>query len=143
MRHLTKTFLICCLGLLLTGCGSEYGSTVSGTVTLDGEPLPADVIGTVVFIPKQGGPPATGRITDGSQYVISTGRGKGLFPGEYSVTIGANEPSGVSRGPNGGPPPSGKQLTPRRYRQMRTSGLVFTVEPGSNNIDIDLTSDEA
>ncbi len=143
MRHQTINLFIGSLVLVLSGCGSEFGATVSGSITLDGESLPQDAIGTVVFFPQKGGPPATGRILDGSQYTLTTGRGKGLFPGEYSVTVGANEPSGVTRGENGGPPPAGKQITPRRYRQSRTSGLVYTVEPGSNNIDIELSSNEA
>lgn len=143
MRHQTISLLIGSLILVLSGCGSEFGSTVHGNITLDGEALPQDAIGTVVFFPKKGGPPATGRIVDGSQYTLTTGRGKGLFPGDYSVTIGANESTGITRGKNGGPPPGGKQITPSRYRQSRTSGLVYTIEPGSNSIDIELSSDDA
>ena len=127
--------------VLQTGCGGKHGATVNGTVLLDGEPLPEDVVGTVAFFPTAGGPPATGKINDDSRYELSTGMDRSLPPGNYTVTIGANERPASARGPNGGPPPAGKAITPPRYRRSKTSGLEFTVQRGGNTIDLELSSD--
>ena len=140
MRFHLAGAAVALLTITLAGCGGKHGAKVSGTVSLDGEPLPTGCVGTVAFIPTGGGPPATGMIDDSSGYRLSTGRDKTLPPGDYNVTVGANEAPSVASGPNGGPPPPGKPVTPARYRQARTSGLNFTVESGSNTIDIELTS---
>ncbi len=122
------------------GCGNYHGASVEGEVTLDGQPISDSAVGTVAFFPDAGGPPATGRIVYGSRYELSTGREDSLIPGEYSVTVGINEAPSSLTGKNGAPPPPGKPITPSRYRQKRTSGLQFTVEPGSNTIDLELQS---
>ena len=53
----SRTALLALLTYILAvaGCGSPYDSSVSGTVTLDGQPL---TIGTVTFFPDQSGPVA-------------------------------------------------------------------------------------
>jgi hypothetical protein len=55
---------------LTVGCGGGKG-TVSGTVTLDGQPLP---VGNIAFIPSQG-PGASGRIEDGKYSVANVPTG--------------------------------------------------------------------
>ncbi len=64
---------------LAVGCGSRKG-TVSGTVTLDGQPL---AVGTIAFIPSQG-PGASAPIEDGKYSVERVPTGK------VSVTVDAN-----------------------------------------------------
>ncbi|MEX2309879.1 MAG: carboxypeptidase-like regulatory domain-containing protein [Pirellulales bacterium] len=120
----------------LVGCGGPYDSSVSGMVTLDGQAVPR---GTVSYQPKAGGPAAYARIENGS-YVMRTGREEGLPSGDYYVTVTANEPSAVARTEGGGPPPPGKPITPMWYRTKDTSGLSFMVEPGDNEIDLELKS---
>ncbi len=61
---------------LATGCGGGKG-TVSGTVTLDGQPLPA---GNIVFYPSKG-PGVSGVIQDGTYSV------KGVPTGQVTVTV--------------------------------------------------------
>lgn len=61
---------------LAVGCGGGKG-TVSGTVTLDGQPLP---VGNIAFLPSQG-PGASGRIEDGKYSV------KGVPAGQVTVTV--------------------------------------------------------
>ncbi len=126
-----------CTLMAVAGCGGPYDSTVSGVVKLDGNIVPR---GTVAYQPKAGGPAAYGLIQDDGTYVIRTGREEGLPSGDYYVTVTANEPPAVAQTASGGPPPSGKPITPPWYRTRNTSGLSFMVEPGNNEIDLELKS---
>ncbi len=121
----------------MMGCGSRAESTVSGVVTLDGVALDG---GQVVFVPVSGsgGQGATGQIQSGGSYAIQVGQLGGLPAGEYKVVVQLRAPS-VPSG-SGGPPAPGKLLTPDRYRQANTTDLQFVVEPGSNTINLELTS---
>ncbi len=119
------------------GCGGPYNSKVSGKVTLDSTTIPT---GTVSFMPVGGGPPAYARIDSSGNYTIRTGREEGLPAGDYLVSVVANEPPAIKETAKGGPPPPGKALTPPWYRSQETSGLKFTVAPGKNNIDLELSS---
>jgi hypothetical protein len=60
---------------LAVGCGGK--GKVSGTVTLDGQPLPA---GTITFVPSKG-PGAAGKIEDGKYSVT------GVPVGKMTVTV--------------------------------------------------------
>ena len=126
------------LGLFvaLAGCGGTYDSSARGTVSLDGKSLPR---GAVTFHPVSGGPAAYGMIGDDGHYSIQTGREEGLPAGEYAVSVSANEVS-AAQGTNGGPPPPGKSITPAWYRMKETSGLKFTVKPGKNEINLELST---
>ncbi|WP_425400753.1 carboxypeptidase-like regulatory domain-containing protein [Aeoliella sp.] len=140
MKHFTLrfSFAVTAIGLVATtGCGGKFDSTVQGKVTLDGEAVPQ---GTVSFLPTAGGPTAFARIDSSGTYEIRTGREAGLSPGDYLVAVVANEPAPVSQTADGGPPPPGKPITPPWYRSQETSGLKFTVTPGKNEINLDLTS---
>lgn len=123
--------------LTVVGCGGPYNASVSGNVTLDGSTVPT---GTVSFVSNDGGPPAYARIDSSGNYTLKTGRETGLPAGEYLVTVIANEPPAVAESERGGPPPPGKPITPPWYRSQETSGLKFSVEPGRNQIDLELTS---
>lgn len=113
-----------------TGC-SRYESSVSGKVTLDGEPLKS---GTVVFYPAAGsGAAAYGSVQADGSYTLDTGASGGLAAGEYVVTVVATT----------GPQPGflfGKMLTPERYGNVKTTDLKFTVKKGGNKIDLPLSS---
>ena len=121
----------------VAGCGGPYDAGVSGVVTLDGQNLTR---GTVSFNPVAGGPAAYARIDEGGNYSLRTGRDEGLPSGEYQATVIATEPPPVQATAQGGPPPSGKPITPMWYRSKDTSGLSFTVVPGSNEINLELTT---
>jgi hypothetical protein len=120
------------------GCGGPYDASVSGLVSLDGSTITR---GTVTFASVDGGPTAYARIDSGGKFVVRTGREKGLPAGEYAVSVVANEAPAIKETAEGGPPPAGKPITPPWYRSQRTSGLRFMVETGSNEIDLELTSD--
>jgi hypothetical protein len=123
------------LGALTMGCGGVYDADVEGVVKLDGQPIPR---GTVSFSSEKGHT-AYGMVQSDGTYHLRTGREDGLPPGNYSVTVAANEAS-TTPGRDGGPPPVGKAITPDWYRDPATSGLTFDVQPGGNEINIDLTT---
>jgi hypothetical protein len=124
---------VCLIGIV--GCGGVYDSTVTGIVTLDGNPLPR---GTVAFNPENG-PPAYGQINSTGEYAVMTGREEGLPAGSYVVTVVSNE-APTELGKDGAPPPAGKPITPPWYRSKQTSGLNYSIEAGSNEINIELSS---
>lgn len=132
--------MVVCLGVLLAaGCG-ERRASVTGLVTLDGEPLAGskDVRALVQFCPTGGGRPATGSLDGSGRYRLAAGSQKTIKPGTYAVTISAtqiiypDDPDGT---------PSGRRISPRRYADAQESGWERKVEPGPNTFDFDLESD--
>lgn len=141
-RCLVPKRLVLSLGLVglanLVGCGGVYDSYVSGLVTLDGTPLPS---GTVAYIPDQAGPASYGVILNDGSYVVNTGREEGLPTGAYSVTVVSREGSIEDPSGRGLPPKAGKMITPPWYSNKRSSPLKIAVEPGSNQINLELSSE--
>lgn len=132
-----QSILVAASLLGIAGCGGPYDAAVNGVVTLAGNPLPR---GTVSFMPQTSGPPAYGQIESDGKYLLSTGRAEGLISGAYTVTVTSNEPHAQSQSDDGGPLPLGKPITPAWYADPATSGLVYTVESGDNEINIELKS---
>jgi hypothetical protein len=118
----------CCLAL--SACGSGEWGNVSGTVSVDGEPLKT---GTITFHPVAGGADAYGTITGGS-YSISTGQDPGLKTGQYQVMVSATTI------PESGSAEKAKLLTPAKYATPQTSDLKADVHSGSNRCDFKLNS---
>lgn len=126
-----------CVVILLAsavGCGGKP-ARVSGTVTVDGKPLDR---GRVSFAPTATGQMAVGTIQNDGTYKLMTNRERGLEPGEYKASIVSRE---MQQSDDGGPPMQSKYLAPKKYSTTSTSGLQFSVETGSNTIDIDLSSE--
>ena len=78
-----RIFAACGFGLALlalTGCGGSSGSTVTGSVTINGEPMKA---GAITFMPVEakGGQSAGGDIVNG-KYTA-----KNVTPGKERVTV--------------------------------------------------------
>jgi hypothetical protein len=132
-----KVAALVVLALNVSGCRGTYDATVKGTVSFDGKQLSR---GTVSYYSTSTGSVAYARINEDGSYVVKTGRESGLPAGDYQVTVASNEPPDKPSGANGGPPPPGKSITPDWYRSKQTSGLKFTVKPGSNVINLELTS---
>jgi hypothetical protein len=87
MKRFTLLFLL----LSLTGCGGSF-SSVEGTVTLDGKPLPG---ASVQFVPQESGRVATAGTDSSGHFVMSTADpGDGVIPGSYKVVI--TPPAGVA-----------------------------------------------
>jgi hypothetical protein len=137
--------------ILSFGCGkdphtTEYGE-VSGKVIFQGKPLPG---GDVSFIAVKGAFASSGPIEEDGSYKIKAPLGE--------VQIGVNNRKLAPRDPTRGPPKERLRATPRgmikvddqpkkgRYVPLpaavadpATSGLRYTVKPGSQTYDIELS----
>ena len=122
----------------LGGCGGAYDATVKGVVTLDGNPVTA---GAVAFIPSAGGSLGYARTDRAGRYEVFTGNESGLPSGEYGVTVVAREAPKETHSKLGGPSQPGKRITPPWYGSSKSSPLSYTVEPGSNKISLELSSE--
>jgi hypothetical protein len=115
------------------GCGSDLPS-VTGTITLDGQPLENAF---VEFTPQEpGGSMSYGRTDANGRYDLMFSLNKrGAVPGENVVRITTADVGDM-----------GKANTPERVpvRYNRNSELRVMVEPrGSNVLDFELTTDGA
>ncbi|MDR0328530.1 MAG: hypothetical protein LBI05_09580 [Planctomycetaceae bacterium] len=152
MRNILLFVTILTAFALTTGCGDGSISTlkVTGTVTLDGVPLPN---ANINFTPKSEGQGNPGyAITDEKgTYKLQTLLGAaeaGTTPGDYDVYITcvargevwSASPGGASAGPPSSARSSGS-LIPERYGSTATSGLSATVAKGKLVHDFALTSD--
>lgn len=125
------------LTLLVSGCSEgPFDADVSGKITLDGRPMPP---GVVVFSAVEGKRNSSrGRIEEGGDYFLVTRHHRGIDPGDYRVSLQVFE--------KGDPPGPGERapvlppLVPKRFLDPASSGLRYTVEPGSNRIDIEVES---
>jgi hypothetical protein len=122
----------------VVGCGgSGSEATVEGMVTLDGAPVPA---GSISFVPSAGGTQAYAMSDESGNYEAYTGRKPGLRPGEYKVTVVARQKPQVNQTEAGGPAAAGESITPRWYASPETTSLAISVEPGANDINLELSS---
>lgn len=132
--RLAPTLVVLAVALSGLSCGSsdqpELGQ-VSGTVTMDGKPLPN---AQVVFSPEKGRPSMA--ITDESgKYALTYIRDvKGAVPGKHTVRITAVR---VSTSDREGAAPV-KEPIPAKYNANTT--LTAQVEPGENTVDFALES---
>ena len=137
---------------LIAGCGDGKLATlkVTGTITLDGKPLPG---ANVNFSPKSVGEgDAAYAVTNvDGHYTLQTALGKvdaGTTPGEYFVTVTKMEESAPpvaasdsDTGMSSGTPPPPKSLIPERYGRVGTSDLTANIEKGQPNVfNFDLKS---
>jgi hypothetical protein len=135
-----RTWWVLALVAATAGCGGSQAS-VSGRVTLDGEPVDH---GTVTFQPTGGGPVGYGVIRSGGSYSVQTGQQPGVAPGEYVVTVQsvsevteAQRQAAVSGTMTEA---TGQLLTPPRYASRETTPLRFQLKRGGNRVDLELTS---
>jgi len=121
----------------LVGCGSVAPKAdVSGTVTLDGKAIGP---GSIAFVSADGKTAFQGAVNADGSYRLESGPKAGLTAGKYTATVSIHElPANVKPGDR---PPPGKSLIPEKYELSATSGLQYEVVPGSNTIDVALTSE--
>ena len=103
----------------IVGCGSSLESTVSGTISYAGKPVPNAI---VTFQGKSGGPGAYAMTNDTGEYSLRTGSNYGVLVGTYRASL---------------QPPQGFEL-PAKYGSVRTSELEFEVKEGANVFDMTL-----
>lgn len=128
---------IVCLAFTLVGCGGDgvERSAVSGSVTLNGEPVEQ---GMILFSPLGEGPSAGGNIEQG-QYKIEGDRGPS--PGNYRVEIRAYRGTGRTThdAASGTTQEVKVPIIPARYNN--NSELKVEITPdASNQYDFELTS---
>jgi hypothetical protein len=123
------------LALLATGCGSSYPlGTVTGTVTLDGKPLPQ---ATVTFSRGQGRMSVGTTDEQGRYKLLYTVNQQGAEPGTHTVSI-TTQIDAVSGEGDLAAVEGRKELLPPRYNDK--TELTAEVKRGRNTIDFDLTS---
>ncbi|WP_417380172.1 hypothetical protein [Gimesia sp.] len=136
---LLKSFEIVSLSIftlfIAAGCGGGGGSdqpdlgTVTGVVTMDGQPL-ANVV--VTFSPENGRPSIARTDESGNYELGYTAEAKGAVIGKHSVSIAT---------PQENPTPPGevyKDPVPSKYNTKTT--LSADVKAGANNFDFQLES---
>jgi hypothetical protein len=130
-RRGLRTLLLAVTLVSLAGCG---GSSVQGTVTLDGAPVDG---GAIRFTPEGTGS-ALGSEVVGGKYSI---KGKPIAPGSYRVDINWKKPTG-RKVPTPGDPGTTMDETaeaiPAQFNSKST--LKADLTAGSNTKDFDLKS---
>jgi hypothetical protein len=143
--------LVCCclsLGLLtlLVGCDKNPRSVdhaeVSGKVLFQGNPLPG---GQVTFITVKGGFASNGTIDENGNYQIKAPVGD-VKIGVTNRILQSRSGSKTQAHPKKGaaseePLPRGRWVKiPSSYEAPHTSGLTYTVKPGPQTHDIELSA---
>jgi hypothetical protein len=123
--------------VMAAGCSGPNAASVSGNVTLDGQPLTTGMVG---FYPEGGnGAPANGQIDTSGNYSVSTGTDLGLSPGKYiAIVIATKDPPQPYDKTGAEIPPI--PITPGKYGNTNTSDLRFDVKAGKNTIPLALRS---
>lgn len=132
-KHRLMVVLLGVVAMTAVGCGGdkyENLGEVSGTITLDGEPLKHAVI---TFQP-QGGRPAYGKtVEDGKYTMMYTGSQSGATVGMNTITI---TNGGEKRDEETGKIWFQKEEVPAKYNSK--TELKFDVQPGSQTHDFEL-----
>lgn len=128
--------------LFFSGCGGSEDPlgriAVTGTVTLDGQPVSN---GTIRFAPMEGAKHATvagATIIDGLYKIAQE---QGLPPGTYKVVVSAPQSEGEAGDPMapGYKEPVVRELVPARYNtQTELTAEISSTD--SKNVDFSLTS---
>ena len=144
MKHLSERAWAGLLLVALAGCGGSAGRVaVTGTVTLDGRPLPGAV---VTFYPEgeTGGLGGSGRTGPDGRYALTAARGgPGVLPGEYRVVVSRLlRPDGSA--PDPGTPPAesdARETLPAAYLDRASTRLRASVSEDATVHDFALRSD--
>ncbi|MGQ9506075.1 MAG: carboxypeptidase-like regulatory domain-containing protein [Thermogutta sp.] len=150
MFRLTGVWLSAITLLIVSGCGSRGPrlAVVKGRVTLDGQPL-ANAI--VTFTPVAGGPASTGTTNSNGEYELACQLGRGAVVGQHKVSVrsqppvptgagavSSDDPSYQYGGQDSSTAPVFQEKIPAKYNTQTT--LVKEVKPGTNEINLDLTT---
>jgi hypothetical protein len=125
--------------LLAAGCGGEPTATVSGRVTVGGQPLAA---GQIAF--EADGQLLASRIAPDGRYQLRNGGTMSVPPGDYTVLLAPPPPDLVEDPKTTEIRPAAPldQLRyPVKYRSPETSGIRQTIPPGHSEIDLEFRLD--
>ncbi len=137
VRHPLGVFGLSLLCASLSSCGSSdmKVAPVSGTVTLDGEPLGR---ASVVFQPDAGGRPSFGVTDENGKYTLNYNMHEGgAEVGSCTVKISTRV---QETDPDGNYDDDAKLMPERVPAKYAKEPVVVTVESKSNTIDIALTT---
>jgi len=137
-RFAGRAIAICLALIACTGC-RERPTTVSGSVTLDGQPLSIgnDARGTVVFHPVGGqGTTSTAVLDSSGHFRLATGASSVIAPGKYQVAVSVVRLLPKSENAEQG----AERITPPKFATAAESGIKANVTPGENNLHFDLES---
>jgi len=127
-------FALCSLLVASTaGCGGRGGpntGTVTGVVTLDGQPLPN---AQVNFYPSEGRASTGTTDETGTYELMFTATEEGAVPGQHSVEISTAIAESDEQGAA-----IAEELVPVKYNKKTT--LTATVKAGKQSIPFDLTT---
>lgn len=135
LRRAAAFAAVAAAALLSASCGGGGTGTVTGKITVNGQPLPN---GLITFLSEVGNQdPFPAYIKDG---LYETGQ---IPAGPCKVTISHSDFTRPSAPENDlVPPPAaragGAGTVPDKYASADTSGLTFTVKAGPNTYDQDL-----
>ena len=119
------------LGLLLvglSGCGGP--ESLSGSVTLDGKPLPG---AAVVFFPEgEGAETVVGSTDDEGRFVITPAAGESIAYGKYKVIVSKREDLTPAQIDAFVTP---KEILPPKFSDLSQTELVVEITSGA---DVDL-----
>jgi len=135
----------------ISGCtgddGGYSGATgkVSGTVTLDGNPVAANVS----FLNTEMGYSASGAADSNGSYSLSSKGSSEIPVGKYQVAVTAppakemtpEEAMEASLKSEDGSVPAVESAIPAKYNSPGGSGLTFEVKEGDNNFEVKMTSE--
>jgi hypothetical protein len=157
---ISRTWNACFLGLALAagsgGCGDSQiphfdlpREALSGTVTIDGQPLPEGMIGFTPILEKT--PPGSAtdvgegkptmaasatEIRDGKYEIPSD---KGLVPGNYKVSISSNFDPAKKDPATGKPIRASRDVIPKRFgSETELTAQVKKAEPNIFNFEVSM-----
>ena len=119
--------LAACLASV-SGCsdGRPKRVKVSGTVTIDGQPLTR---GNVKFVPS-GGRPSSGKLDEQGRFTLTCYDGNdGAIPGRHRVQIAASRIISDRKI---------EWFAPRKYADFRRSGIEIEIEQNTDDLVIEL-----
>ena len=125
-------YIVIFMVVSIAGCGMDNRASVSGNVTLDGEPIESGVIN---FFPTgdNSGPTAGGVITNGS-YEIKSARGVAI--GSNQVVINSKQKTGRKIQSLDRVDEEQAEAIPPKYNDE--SILTHEIKPGDNEVDFAL-----
>ena len=127
--------------VLSCGCRDSELSSLTGTVTVDGQPAPAGI--NLGFVPILQGSPSYGTTDENGQFVANyTFKRTGIEPGEHRVKLmpagGSEREKMPSLDDNTGAGERGMSVGPNFPQSYYAEITKITISPGRNSIDIPL-----